>query len=243
MPSLTTLTVPNRNGVAKDAVKWSVAFDDAPALGSMQAWWTDLLDHNYGTAAVVGYIGQCLDFTAATLAIYDLTGHLDGSPHGSPVDSASGFLSGPDSPQNTDGNQLAIVVGFQDSAYDATPTVTGSGEVPTPEQAQDYGAPATHTGELKGKARHSGRLYIGPVAINAVATDGNHNPVLGAPCLADFSAAFGAHMPSGADSHGLHWSIWSRRDAVLRHVAQGWVDHCIKTRRSREFVNDSRTTF
>lgn len=243
MPTLTTLTVPNRNGIPRDEVKFSVAFDDAPALGSMSTWWSTLFDHNYGTAALVGYIGRCLDFTAATLALYDLTGHLDGSAHGSPVASAEGFLAGPDSPQNSVGNQLAIVVGFQDNAYDATPTVTGSGEVPTPEQSQDYGAPATHAGQLKGKARHSGRIYLGPVAVTAISVDGNGNPVLGAPCLADVSAAFSAHMPGGADAGGLHWSCWSRRDAVLRHVGQGWVDHCLKNRRSREFVNNSRTTF
>lgn len=244
MPTLLVVTMPNKDGDPKDTVKMSFAFDDASANPAIFTWCTDLFEHNFGTNALHGYIASCIDWPQATMDQYDLTGHLDGSPHGSPVASAGpGSFVPPGAPDMSGANQTAMVIGFQAAGYATAPTVTGSGEVPTPEQAQDYGAPATHIGNLKGKARQAGRIYFGPLAQSSIANDANNNPVVAGAILVDAAAAFTALKSGGANDHGLHWSVWSRRDAVLRHVTQGWMDHGVKTRRTREFVPNLRTAF
>lgn len=243
MPNLAILSIPNKNGVPKDEVKFSFAFDDSTPASQVEDWVIDLFEHNYGTFALRSYMASCLDWNSAVLREYDLTGHLDGTPHGSPVGTVTGAFSPPPAPDVSHGNQLALVVGFQSADYGTTPTVTGTGPVPTPEQAQDYGAPATHTGQLKGKARHAGRIYLGPMSFDSIVADANNNPVWGGALLVDLEAALAAQKPGGANDHGVHWSVWSRRDATLRHVTQGWIDHGVKTRRTREFVPNLRTTF
>lgn len=247
MPALATVTIQNHNGVAKDAVKYSWAFDDDATSPTIQAnilsWTGDLLATTTGamTQPLVNYLSDCLDMGSTELAIYDLTGHLDGSPHGSPVYTHANPIS--DSPFVGISNQVAAVFTAVSAAYATTPSVGPTGAIPTPEWAQDMGAPATHPGATRPKSRQSSRIYFGPLSGEASSNDTHHNAFVSAGLSGDAAIMLGTLKPGGVNSLGLHWSNWSRRDAALTHVAAGWVDHRLATRRSREFVPNARTAF
>lgn len=247
MAGLMTVKVPNLDGIAKDEVEWGFAFAETPGGGTvdadMQSWATDFFTHDYGTGQLAGYLSQCLDFAHVQINHYDITAHLNGSPHGSPIFSGLVDWSASGGSQTASGNQLSAVLAYQATAYGSYPVEGPSGAIPTPESAQDMGAPATHTGLTKLRQRKAGRVYLGPLNGNAITHDANHNPKLTANAQNSFKAAAVNGESGGAHAHGLTWSVWSRRNASLDAITEGWVDQCIHTRRRRAFQDNTRLTY
>jgi len=115
---------------------------------------------------------------------------------------------------------------------------------PTPESAQDYGAPATHMASSRPKSRHLGKIEFGPLDASAIGVDGNANPQFTDTFVNDAVAVLANFMANvGSITGGAAWSVWSRRDAFVYGVTGGWVDRGVKTRRSKTFVPNLRTTF
>lgn len=246
-PALATVSLNNLDGIGKDGVTWGFAFDNDPTGGTTVAdigsWLDDFFTHDYGSGQVIHFGSTCLDWANVLVRVYDLAGHLDGSPHGSPVGTSIHDWSLFQPNQRASGNQLSAVISYHVTAYAALPTEGPTATLPTPESAQDYGAPATFEGTTKPKARGSGRIYFGPIGGDSYAGDTNNNPVLTAAAITSFAAAPAAGMAGGTNAHGLTWAVWSRRLASLTGITGGWVDHCVKTRRLREFVNNQRTVY
>lgn len=245
MPTLARVVLPNKNGLAVDAVTNDFAFDvDATDSTKQLAIDTALTGFYDGNKAISGqntitYFATCIDVTKVLVQLYDLTGHLGGSPLGSPLVTTTpswtrlGTLGGPAS----GGNQLSACCVFH-AAYDV-PEVGASASIPTSEAAQDEGAPATHTGITRPRARERGRVYLGPLAAGATSlVDSNGNPSLLAAAVDTFTAACTDLMATSTV-----WSVWSRRDSLLRPVTHGWIDKGIKTQRRRTYKPNTRSSF
>jgi hypothetical protein len=171
---------------------------------------------------------------------YDVSGALGGGSVGSPAFQAfrtvGAHLGGADGLPS----QIAACVSFHADTtglVELGPVVT---TLPTPDRAQDMGAPATHSGHTKPKSRRRGRVYIGPLDNAQVTTAGT-----GGEALFVFGAQ-GALQGAGAgllaDSPG-EWAVWSRRDAAMQPVIGGFVDNAPDTVRHRASKANGRVTF
>lgn len=236
-PALYVATIPDVDAAPKDAVTFSIvssdiSHDDTGAIESF-------VRTAAGSHAMGEYLARCMDRTAdaCTLKTYALAGHLDGSPHGSPVASTTFDLPAAVDADNNP-NQCAAVLAIHADGT-GVPESGGTGTVKTPESAIDYGAPATHTGVLKLKSRYRGRIFWGPLVISTKDYTAAHNPILASGFITDAAASLSALRTAMAG----RWCVWSRTDAAVRPVTFGWVDHGIKTRRRREYVPNVRTTW
>lgn len=244
MPAFATATFPNLDGAPKDGIAFGWAFDDdatsSTVQNNIQLWMADFIDGSLGGAThpLSHYLANCYNDNGE-FKVYDLAGHLDGSPHGSPVATELYTKAASGGPPR--GNQVSAVLTAISTAYATTPVSGGTGVIPTPEAAQDMGAPATHPGTLRMKQRQSSRTYWGALWNGAVSTDGNNNSVLEATLLSNAALILPELITGAGSDHSVHWSCWSRRNAALAHVSAGWIDHRVATRRKREFVPNVRT--
>ncbi len=237
--SLCTFTVPNNDGDPKDEVRFSFVIEGALlTAGGLQTLWTAVMDTAYPGASLhsSAALASCLVLTggAITGRAYDITAFLDGSPHGSPylVEAVTGTGPGGDSR----GNQLCAVIGFQSAAYLSTPVDGPIAAIPSSESAIDQGAPATHMGTTKLQSRQSGRIYFGPLDGSVIGIDANANPELTGTWKTNFSENFhDAIVTPGV------FRVWSRRNAAVYPITQGWVDNSIGTRRVKAFKGAGRT--
>lgn len=140
---------------------------------------------------------------------YDITGHLDGSPHGPPVS----LRTPPAVTPSGDGlpGQIALVVEFNAD-------LTGIAE---------FGA------GTRPRSRRRGRHYHGPVKQVALEVDsGTKIPQW---TTATMTAVKGAYTTLlGAIPTGVEWCVWSRKDAALHPVIGGWIDTTPHRARRRE---------
>lgn len=158
------LIMPDQDGLALDEVVNTFAFiDDGSA--SLTTWLADLLNGTSGAQAhpLSHYICASRSRTtdAVTVRYYDVSAHLDGSPHGGPFEvdtitlgAAGSELALPE--------QICVTVSF----YDAL-TVGG-----------------ITTG------RHRGRIFFGPLTDLTAATDSFGRLIPAPAFLADLGIAF-----------------------------------------------------
>jgi len=158
---------------------------------------------------------------AIEIAMYDITGLLDGSPHGSPLQVRNFTLVAETVAANRMPAEVAIGLSFHGN-------LTGLPEVatnPTP-------PPAT----IRPAARHRGRIYLGPLAISASVTSSGR--VLVATDAADCIASAASALAAETDAV---WQVWSRANAEVYPVVGGWVDNAFDTVRKRGEDMTSRT--
>lgn len=243
--SLVTCTFQNNDSSTRDETRFQLVVETAaPLTGSqLQGIWQEFFNNHGGTHGLGAYLASCVSRTIpGALFAYDITAHLDGSPHGSPYASSSVTIDGAVS--DSRGNQLCAVFAFVDSFYSAVPTSGPTVSIPTPESAQDAGAPATHLGTNRPKSRHANRMYFGPVSADAIGVDGNANPQWTDTFMADAHLALHTFAGNVDTLPGAPiWMVWSRRNAQVEAVASGWVDRGIKTRRRKAFSPNLRSAF
>lgn len=155
--------------------------------------------------AVQDWLTQTLSSTADahSIKLYDLTGHLDGSPHGSPsfirqftlTPGGTGFPS-----------ECAVALSYH----------------------ADLAGVLEVVGATRPRARRRGRVFLGPI----IEAGGTYidSQLYVTESLRDTVAA-AATLLMGA--LGNAWSVWSRQDAVLRQVEGGWVDNAFDVQRRR----------
>jgi hypothetical protein len=208
----------NNDGMADDEVINTLAYT-ASSVTSLNV--TPILTSFYnevwsGAAqAISWYLSACLNYTSAVCQFryYDVTSHLDGSPHGGPFHVDYWTLGGPGT-NNDLPNQVCVVSSFYD-ALDAEGTTKGD---------------------------HRGRIYFGPLNNGAKAEDSNGNPVPSAQFLTDLKlACAGLYMNMGAND--TPWSVWSRKDAVMRPVIGGWILNQFDVQRRRRFKGTAKTSW
>lgn len=202
-------TVPQIDDVSIGFVCDAPTDSDAALEGDCEALLTVLasgatrkIDHYYHPAYSRA-TGAC---TAKT---YDITGHLDGSPHGSPVHVSSftlGISGGAPQPP-----QLAAVVDFHGD-------LSGVAEF------------GPHT---RPRARRRGRHFHGALTADALVTD-TASPWLSkldTTFTADLVAAY--HSFLAASAGHFTWSVWSRKDAAVYPIVGGWIDSLQHVQRRR----------
>lgn len=236
---LATVTFAAKSGMPKDAVVNNFAF-------SMPSGWNDpnlltgKLDDLYNDVvvgqqnALSAYLGNSLVRTAggATVDVYDITGHLDGSPHGSPIGSAvftlGASLGTGDLPREV---QLCV-------------TLRGVGWSTALVEVPDTGDPGTAPD--RPRQRHTGRLFLGPLSAgNAVAAadavTGDVRP--GATFRADVLEAFEAFGEAiAATWAGARWGVWSRAMTFIHTIERVEVDDAFDIQRRRGSSPTTRTS-
>lgn len=142
---------------------------------------------------------------------YDITGHLDGTPHGSPV------AMGPFTIAAAVGNGLpAQLAGVADYHASLTGVV-------------EFGPLKTRP-----RSRLRGRHYWGPLSTSAVANE-TASPWDSTLAAGFIDALAGFYVALMATAHfGPGWGVWSRKNAALAPVVGGWVDETVHVQRRRQ---------
>lgn len=153
---------------------------------------------------------------AVEIRMYDLTGHLDGSDHGSPDFVRNGTLEIEYPGESAIPNECAVRLSIHASQVGVL----------------------EKSGDTRPRGRRRGGVFIGPLNTKSVAISGG-NAVVATPLRDTLTVA--ATELLGALDNG--WSVWSRTDAVIRPVVGGWVDNAFDTIRKRGHDYTVRTVF
>jgi hypothetical protein len=226
---LARVTLVNVSGVAADSYVNDFVFSGAATGAAITTAVINFYNSSISALPVADWISPVVSRTAnmCYVDIYDLTGHLDGSPHGSPILHTPFTImsAGAGAAYVTMPPEMAIVASYHaafGAALEAGPIATE----PTPESSIDRGAPATFAAKTRPKSSLRGRLYIGPLSTRALNGSGGLDP--GSPgntaTKTSLIQLLGA-MPS--------WSVWSRRTASTHPITNGWVDGELGVRRTR----------
>lgn len=220
--TLTVVTLNKDSLVPRDAVQNTFAF--LTPLGAISTEITAIetaLKDFYNTVtstthAVNEYLALDLSTAANanTFEHYNLDGHLDGSPHGSPIATGTWTLTATGAFNLPP--ELAICLTFH-SAYGSD---------------VEFGA-----GGSRPRARDRGRVYIGPLSTGAFST--SSPPVVATNPLATIPAA-AARLRDDANTV---WAQWSRAASEVNPVAAGWVDNAPDVQRRRGLVATARTSW
>src|SRR3954451_16985392 len=206
--ALAVTSFSHKSGLTKDKMVNNMCFLTTGALdNTAMIGIIDLVTAFYNTVhastsrAIASLMSQSIDRGAnKTLTqIYDVTAHLNGSDHGSPVGFGSWDLGASIGSTNALPSELAICLSFH-AAYGSD---------------QEFGS------GTRPRARDRGRIYLGPWNDGGVAHDTTTNisrPGVGYSDVIIESASIlmGATTPS--------WAVWSRKNAVANPVVGGWVD-------------------
>ena len=157
---------------------------------------------------------------AASVKQYDITGHLDGSPHGSPVQIdtftlvASGGSAFP--------SEVAMCV-----------TLEASGRAAQQAETADGADPGTALD--RPRQRYTGRVYLGPLTSDTDAVDANNAMRPTATFRADILERFKQTQIALLDyiPNDFVMCVWSRSDEILRPVGSIAVDDAFDTQRRR----------
>lgn len=130
-------------------------------------------------------------------------------------------------------NEVAACLSFHADLDGVVEEEAGTSSIPSTEEAIDQGAPTTHPGHARPRARRRGRLYIGPL-INNTILHTTPNPRMSDGFLLAMREG-GVRLIDGNDDAGSggSWGVWSRRDQQVHVITGGWTDDAIDTQRRR----------
>lgn len=202
------VTIPAVSGVARDAVKFDFAFSNpSSSLHTNIVTFFSYVNPTWSTS-ISAFLSPTLAHTSAgcLLQLYDLTGHLDGSATGHPPYEQDTFTlpGGGGSPLPS---ELAVVLSYH----------------------ADFTGIPEHGPHTRPRSRYRGRLYIGPMASSTLASDSTTHRASVAQNVRETIAAGAGHFSSLEPT----WSVWSRKDATMRQITQGYVDDAWDVQRRR----------
>jgi hypothetical protein len=227
--TLAKVTLNSSTGLPRDAVVNNFVYSTPLVADTMSA---DLIAFY---AHIGAFFGRTLAAGSAPHMIetYDISGHLDGSPHGSPtsttmfaVPASAGAISLP--------RQVCIVVPYH-ADFGVTLEHGASATRPTTESAIDQGAPPTHPALTRPRANLRGRLFLGPW--NTLAQDSVNGLGFSAELITAIQLAVHELIARG------FWAIWSRASASVHPVLAAAVDLAWQTQRRRVIGGAGRTAF
>src|SRR4029450_7632341 len=169
-----------------------------------------------GNNAIAGWINSSISRVtdAVRCRFFNLDGHLDGSPHGSPI-SVRTFTLG------------AMVAGGVGAPREVACALTIRAAYGT---APEFGPDDPITGEgTRPRARLRGRVYIGPLINSTWDLEATSTRVKFTNVCCTSLVAGGVLLRDA----GMGWSVWSRARADLEPVATILVDDGIDTQRRR----------
>lgn len=184
-----------------------------------------------GAVAPVGfYFSPALDNTAlaSRLDLFDVTTHLDGTPHGSPF-SATLFTLDASGASKALPSEVALAVTLEGVGRDVA-------AVEAPDGADPGGAID------RPKQRRTGRIYLGPLGDNAtVAGAGVCRPLAAFMNVARL-ALQKLNDDIEAATGGDGWlSVWSRADQAMYRLVAVSTDDAFDTQRRRGEAPTART--
>jgi hypothetical protein len=221
-------TLPNISGMARDEVVNDFVFNAPSTPEAAVLAVKDFYNVAGGgaTNAVGAWLGSSLSRTTPfTISTYDITAHLNGSPHGSPI-SVDPFTLISNSAAPSLPDQIAVVLSYH-AAYGGALETGPSGAIPTDASAIRQGAPATHTGRTRPKSSLRGRLYVGPLVQAAENGVGQ----VSVTCGGDMAKQAVTLMTAA-----LGWCVWSRRTASVHNIIGGWTDWDFGVQRRRNVL-------
>lgn len=211
------VVLPNIDGLAKDefvnTLTAQTVDDDITGITPVVA---KLYNNAYGVNSMAHYISGAASRAANAVEVryYDVTTHLDGSPVGPPFEVDTFTLAANDGTE-AGPNQCCATLSFYDGK-DAEGTTRGD---------------------------HRGRLFLGPLQSSAYAgsaADPN------AELNNNFLASAVASIKGFADdllALDVLFSVWSRKDAMVRTVIGGWVSNSVDVQRRRQWGPTARSTW
>jgi hypothetical protein len=246
---LATAIMPHNSLLGRDNDENSFVFQAPDADAATAAAAIDgagLVQHFYNSAnphhPLAWYLSSVLSRAAfaCTIEYYDITGHLDGSPHGSPVLTVNWTLgAGDPGAFNLPAHDAAVITTYG-SGRAAAPVEGAVAAIPTDHRAQAEGAPATHSGRIRPKQRLTGRVYVGPLRENVLGYVLEETVLLDT-FVSDMAAA--AHrlgQESNAAGAVRPWSVWSRAGASVAAITGGNIDNRVDVQRRREIAATAR---
>jgi hypothetical protein len=170
---------------------------------------------------------------ASQIQWYDVSGHLDGSPAGSPVRITTWTLGAAGAGNNLDA-RLAACLALR-ATYPAGVVEHGpAASMPTADAAKDVGAPTTHTGLTRPRAQYRGRLYLGPLNSQATFVTPTAQQTWQSAFSSDVTLGAGDLLSYWASlTNAATWSVWSRRRAATAPITQGYLDEAPSSQRRR----------
>lgn len=187
------------------------------------------------------------DISRATNAVQitytDVTAHLDGSPAGSPVHVSSFTLGAAASAAGLP-TQVAACVGYR-APYGSDVERGTTATLPSTDAAIDQGAPSTHSGVTRPRARDRGRIYLGPLnkvcSHNLQVASGSVN-LLDSAFVTDLTAWCHAVFLTHLSGDPNQWNVvnWSRRAARVQSVGFFYVDEGFSIIRRRGDTTEAR---
>lgn len=235
MATLARVELLGRSGLAEDIVVNDFAIDIDPLVSTVPL--TDALIAFYTEANASGnalrdQIGPSRrrDAGGAQIKLYDITGHLDGSPHGSPYQVLP-FTLGGTVPATGLPEEVAACMTLRGEDWDTVPVERADG-------GDLGGAPD------RPRQRHSGRLFFGPLYTGGTVVDATTGAVrFGISGAASFGMTLlerARDLQLALLTADMAWCVWSRKDAVLYPIVRWEVDNAPDTQRRRGAAPSAR---
>lgn len=177
-----------------------------PAIGagsSLTAYWNKVIGRTANTGQILAY---------------DVTGHLTGTPYGSPV--ASGvFTPSPVLSAGSFPEGCCIVVTFQ----------------------APYGSDVEFGPGSRPRSRDRGRVYFGPVYPGILGANADNSSNILAASITDMLANF--HGLTTVTDGALTWllCVWSRKNGIMKPLSELWCDNRVDYQRRRSDQPGLRT--
>jgi len=203
-----------------DPVVMADNLDGAGTTGALQRFY----NHAAGANSIADHLSSVIhrgDDTC-TIEYYDITGHLDGSDHGSPVKVTNWSMTAASADHNDTPAECGVVMTILGAGRATAPVVSGG----------------THP-----KARHTGRVYLGPT------NNGCWDLLSGEVRVAenvqlDITAAGSQLLTDVAGiATATLWVVWSRAGNSVDTVVGGFVDNAPDIQRRRGVASTNRVTF
>jgi hypothetical protein len=224
---LAEVVMPSTTGLTQDETinSWVFEADWPTDVGATVDIGTALEEFYVGVGSVPSdriryYIGASRLRGANTtdIRIYEITGHLDGSPHGSPIGDY----------------RFNLGVGFS------------SGELPLEVAGAlsfhgDYTGIPERAGAIRPRARLRGRVFLGPLDFVAasVAVPSRPSTTFLNAVAAKFTTLRATTPTIGTGPAMLR--VWSRASAVVSPVVAGYIDDAWDTQERRGLAPSART--
>lgn len=227
------------SGMPEDAVTNTFVFaSQAPGVGEADAALLSSIVQDFYLAtpagevnSVAGYLSPSLSSAAdqAVMSVYDLTGHLSGTPHGSPIFQETWTLSPlPDAGTVRFPEEVACCI-----------TIEASGRSEQLVETSDGGDPGSAID--RPRSRYTGRVYIGPlIAAAGEVVGGIVRPTVAMQQVFR-KALIEMHDASTLLASVAGLGVWSRADGVVRVIGGCSTDNAFDTQRRRGPAASART--
>lgn len=240
MPDLLAqVTLKHLTGIVENDVVNTFAFSMPSGFGATEAAALRTCIQNFydgtgggATASIESRLSRSISraANAHTVDIYDISGHLDGTPHGSPIHTLPFSLS------NTGAG------GEPPSEVALALTLRGTSWASQPVESPDGSDPGTAID--RPRQRHSGRIFLGPWNGTVIPAPGS--PYVSRPSALMINDILLQAVDFAQDVKtvmtGARWCVWSRADEFLYTITDVQMDDAWDTMRSRGVDASVRST-